>query len=55
MNSKTVEEISFRIKRQNSPIVIGGMMSGMNLEVLSCIRSIRKIEFLCDVFSLFVK
>lgn len=55
MNSKTVEGISFRMKRENSPIVTGGMMSGMNLVVLSCIRGIRKMEFLCDVFSFFVK
>lgn len=55
MNSKTVEEISFRMKRENSLIVTGGRMSGMNLEMLSCIRGIRKMEFLCDVFSFFVK
>lgn len=55
MNSETVEEISFRMKRENSLIVTGGRMSGMNLEMLSCIRGIRKMEFLCDMFSFFVK
>lgn len=55
MNSKTVEEISFRMKRENSLIVTGGMMNRINLEVLSCRRGIRKMEFLCDVFSFFVK
>lgn len=55
MNSKIVEEISFRMKRENSPVVAGREDEWSESGGAFMMRGIKKMEFLCDVFSFFCK
>lgn len=52
---ENIKEISFRMKRENSPVVAGREDEWSESGGALMMRGIKKMEFWCDVFSFFCK